>query len=105
MRRNKLLAAALLIGAMLTGCAMAPVIPPRGILFTDQKAPLFGGREVGGKEGRASAYCVLCLFGWGDCSVTAAARDADISHVKMMNYEMFNIFIFYQRYTTIVCGD
>jgi hypothetical protein len=105
MRRNKLLAAALLIGAMLAGCAMAPVIPPRGILFTDQKAPLFGGHEVGSKEGCASAYCVLFLVGWGDSSITAAACNANISQIKMMNYEMFSILGLYQRYTTIVHGD
>ena len=105
MRRNKLLAAAVLSGAMLSGCAMAPVVPPRGILFNDQKAPLFGGREIGDKEGRASTYTVLFLVGWGDSSVTAAARDADITQIKQMNYEMFSILGLYQRYTTIVRGD
>ena len=105
MQRKKRLAAAVLIGAMLSGCALAPVVPPRGILFNDQKAPLFGGREVGGKEGRASTYTVLFLVGWGDSSVTAAARDADISQIKQMNYEMFSILGLYQRYTTIVRGD
>ena len=105
MRRNVLVAAALLIGAMLTGCAMAPVVPPRGILFNDQQAPLFGGREAGTKEGRASTYTLLFLVGWGDSSITAAARDAGISQIKMTNYEMFSILGLYQKYTTIVCGD
>jgi hypothetical protein len=105
MRQYKLLAAVVLMGAMLSGCAMAPVVPPRGILFTDQKAPLFGGHELGSKEGCSSSYCVLFLIGWGDSSITAAAREADISQIKMMNYEMFSILGLYQRYTTIVRGD
>ncbi|MGD1000850.1 MAG: TRL-like family protein [Candidatus Brocadiia bacterium] len=105
MRRNTFLAAALLIGVMLSGCAMAPVVPPRGILYNDQKAPLFGGKEIGSKEGRASTYTLLFLVGWGDSSVTAAARDAGISEVKQLNYQMFSILGLYQRYTTIVRGD
>ncbi len=105
MRRNTLLAAALLMGVLLCGCAMAPVVPPRGILFNDQKAPLFGGKEIGSREGRASTYTLLFLVGWGDSSVTAAARNADISQVKMLNYKMFSILGLYQKYTTIVRGD
>jgi hypothetical protein len=105
MRRTKLFAGALLIGAMLTGCAMTPVMPPRGILYTDQQAPLFGGREVGEKEGRASTYTLLFLVAWGDSSITAAAHEAGISQIKQTNYEMFSILGLYQRYTPIVSGD
>ncbi len=105
MRRNTWLASALLIGVMLCGCALAPVVPPRGILFNDQKAPLFGGKEIGSREGCASTYTVLFLVGWGDSSVTAAARDAGITQVKQLNYRMFSILGLYQRYTTIVRGD
>jgi hypothetical protein len=105
MRRIKLLAGALLIGATLTGCAMAPVVPPRGILYTDQKAPLFGGHELGAKEGCASTYTLLFLVGWGDSSITAAAHEGGISQVKQTNYEMFSILGLYQKYTTLVRGD
>ena len=105
MQRKKLFAGALLMGAMLTGCAVAPVVPPRGILFNNQDAPLFGGREVGTKEGRASTYTLLFLVGWGDASITAAARNGDITQIKQTNYGMLSYLGLYQRYTTIVRGD
>jgi hypothetical protein len=105
MRRSHLLAGVVLIIAMLSGCAMAPVVPPRGILLTDQKAPLFGGRELGAKEGCASTYTILFLVGWGDSSITAAARNGGITQIKQLNYDMFSILGLYQRYTTIVSGD
>ena len=58
--------------------------------------------ELGTKEGCASTYTILFLVAWGDSSITAAAREGDISQIKQTNYEMFNILGIYQRYTTIV---
>ena len=105
MLRKSRFMAALLTAALLAGCALAPVVPPRGAIYNDQKAPLFGGRELGTKEGCASTYTILFLVAWGDSSITAAAREGGISQIKQTNYEMFNILGIYQRYTTIVSGD
>ena len=95
----------LLASLLVSGCAFAPVVPPRGVLYTDQKAPLFGGREPGSAEGRASAHSVLFAFAWGDCSVGTAARNGGIRQIKHLDYRLLNLGLVYQRFTTIVRGE
>lgn len=97
-----LLAATLLMG---TGCVFAPVVPPRGILYTDQKAPLFTGRAPGTKEGKSHAHNILFLAGWGDASLQKAMEDGKISEVRHTDYRIQNYALIYQRYTTIVYGE
>jgi hypothetical protein len=94
-----------LAGLLVSGCAFAPVVPPRGVLYTDQKAPLFGGREPGSAEGRASAHSVLFAIAWGDCSVATAARNGGIRQIKHLDYRLVNLGLIYQRFTTIVRGE
>lgn len=97
--------AALLAGtALLTGCVFAPVVPPRGILFTDQSAPLFTGGRPGEKVGEASAHNILFLVGWGDSGLAAAMADGGITEVRHTDYRIQNYLLIYQRYTTIVHG-
>ncbi len=91
--------------AMLSGCIFAPVVPPRGILFTDQKAPLFPGAKPGTKVGQASAHNILFLVGWGDSGLGAALRDGGITEVRHTDYRALNYLLVYQRYTTIVYGE
>ncbi|HPN84017.1 MAG TPA: TRL-like family protein [Victivallales bacterium] len=91
--------------ASVAGCAFAPVVPPRGVMYNDQKAPLFGGRSAGSQSGESSAHNVMMLVGWGDCSIDAASKNGNIKLIKNVDYEMFSIFIFYQRFTTIVYGE
>jgi len=95
-------AASIAFGA---GCAMTPVIPPRGIMYTDQSAPLFPATETGEVKGSASAHNILFLVGWGDCSLNTAMKNAGISKAKNVDYELNNYFIFYQRFTVTVCGE
>lgn len=90
---------------LVCGCAMAGVTPPRGVLYTNQKAPMFGGRELGSTEGKASAHSVLMLFAWGDCSADTAARQGGIRQIKHLDYHLLNIALIYQRFTTIVRGE
>ena len=78
MFRRCLAATVMLVAGLVAGCAFAPVVPPRGLLYNDQRAPLFGGREPGSKEGRASATSVLMMVGWGDCSIKAASANGAI---------------------------
>lgn len=91
--------------ALLSGCAMTPVMPPRGILYTEQKAPLFQAQSTGTLKGKASATNVLMLFGWGDCSLKAATQRAGITKIKNVDYEYTNVFIFYQQFTVVVYGE
>jgi hypothetical protein len=98
----------LTVGALIvavSGCAMAPVIPPRGLLYNDQTAPLFGGRSPGSAEGRASAYNVLLLFGWGDCSLKQALENGGIEEIRHVDYRYFNVLGVYQCFTVIVRGE
>jgi len=74
-------------------------------MYNNQQAPLFGGRSTGSQKGESSAHNVMMLVGWGDCSIDAAARNGKIKLIKNVDYEMFNVFIFYQRFTTIVYGE
>lgn len=108
MLRRVLLGFAVVGSALLQGCGVTPsggVTPPRGILYTDQRAPLFGGRETGSKEGRAEASSVLMLVGTGDCSLEAAAANGHIKQIKHVDYEYYNMFLVYQKFTTIVRGE
>jgi hypothetical protein len=89
----------------LTGCAIAPVIPPRGIIFNDQQAPMFSGNATGSKEGRSSTYTILFLVGWGDASIDTAAKEGKITQIRQLDYELFNVFGIYQCFTTVVRGE
>ena len=101
---SKILAAGLAI-SFLAGCAMTPVAPPRGIMFTDQKAPLFPASETGSLKGSASAHNIMFMAGWGDCSIQTAATNAGITKIKNIDYELSNYFIFYQKFTVNVYGE
>lgn len=90
---------------LLTACATAPVIPPRGLLYTHQRAPLFPGKGAGTKEGRSSAYNILLLVGWGDASIHAAARNGGLVEIHHLDYEVRSFLFIYQRYTTIAYGE
>jgi len=97
---------ALMVAAALTsGCVFASVAPPRGLIYTDQKAPLFSGREAGSKTGRADAHCILFLVGWGDSGLRAAMQDGGITEVRHSDYRIQNYMLIYQKYTTIAYGE
>jgi TRL-like protein family len=105
MRNVSVLLAALVLVLLITGCVFAPVNPPRGFIYTNQKAPLFPGNGGGEKVGEASTYSILLLVAWGDASITAAAKDGGITKIKQLDYQVFNILPIWQEYTTIVRGD
>jgi hypothetical protein len=108
MLRRVVLGLAVVGCALFQGCGATPsggVTPPRGMLYNDQLAPLFPGKETGSKEGRASASSVLMLFGSGDCSLEAAAANGKIKQIKHVDYEYQNSFLVYQKFTTIVRGE
>lgn len=92
-----------------SGCQLAPVVPPIGILFNNTEAPLdvdFDETQLGSKVGKASTTSVLWLFAWGDASTAAAARDGGITTIRHADYEFLNVFLgIYASYTTVVRGD
>ncbi len=96
---------ALALLSLSSACALTPVAPPRGIMFTDQAAPLFPASETGSVKGSASAYNIMFMVGWGDCSVKTAASSAGIRSIKNIDYELSNFFIFYQKFTVNVYGE
>ena len=93
---------------LLTGCMVAPVIPPTGIIYSKTTAPL----DVDLKEthlgsvGTSTSHCVLGLVSWGDASTEAAANQGGITTINHADYEFLNIVVgAYQRYRTIVYGQ
>lgn len=102
------LAGALAITAGLSGCLVAPVMPPPGLIFTEYKAPLDYDQQasqVGTREGRSETISILGLVALGDASIREAARDGGITTIHGADYEYFNVIGVYQRYNTIVYGD
>jgi hypothetical protein len=91
------------------GCAgyRTPVMPPVGGLFADVKAPLtseYSGQSVQGKSGEASSASILSLIAWGDCSLTAAAADGNLSTIECCDYAFYNVLGVYQKFTVIAHG-
>ena len=97
--------------ALASGCAVAwrsPVVPPAGNAFNQTSAPVdltYRATDFGSKRGKASAVCVLLLFGFGDASVAQAARNGNIQTVKHIDGEFLNVLGLYTAYTTVVYGD
>ena len=101
-----LLCALAVVGMVaLSGCVM-PQGPVLAGLMIDQKGPVamgdFAVKSL--KEGRSKAAGVI-LVGWGDASISAAMKAANITRVHHVDCEVLNAFGVYSRYETIVYGD
>ena len=92
--------------AALCGCVSAPFFPPVGMV-AQVKAPLStdGNWTVGKKSGSADVQCVLGLYAWGDCSITAAAADGGLKRVDYVDYEYDNFIYIWQRAKVIAYGE
>ncbi|MEO8376542.1 MAG: TRL-like family protein [Candidatus Sumerlaeota bacterium] len=96
----------LLVGLILfNGCVFAPVVPPRGLLFTNQTSPLFPGGKPGSLKGRASSCSVLFLVGWGNSGLRKAMMNGGITELRHTDYQIQNYLLVFQKYTTIVYGE
>ena len=110
MKQNHLVKLSLCLMAIvcLSGCMIAPVMPPMGAVYHNTRAPLdvdFEKSEYGPKTGTASTNCILGLIAWGDASAEAAAKAGGITTIEHADYEYMNILLgIYQRYTTIAHG-
>lgn len=108
LRISRLLPCAAIVAAttLLSGCLFVPVSPPRGLLYNNQKAPLFQGQRPGSKTGKASNHNIMFLVGWGDSSLDTAMKNGDIRELRHTDYQFVNVGLgIYQRYTTIARGE
>lgn len=96
------LAAVMIVGA---GCtvANAPVIAPLGL---DMKGPVAVGDVSAGSTsvGRSQAIGII-LVGVGDASISAAAKEGNISRIHHVENDTLNILGIYSRYETVVYGQ
>lgn len=92
----------------LTGCLVAPFVPPSGMAFSQFDAPLdvdFQNTDMSGvKKGTADTTSILGLFAFGDASSQAAAQNGGITKIVHADYEYFNILGIVQKTTVIVYG-
>jgi len=95
-----------LVCVSLTGCLSAPFQPPCGAVAIT-KAPLStdGNWKVGKKSGASTSKCVLGLYAWGDCSVTAAARNGELTKVDYLDYSYLNVIGIWQEVTVTAYGE
>ena len=97
---------------LLNGCAMykTPVRPPQAVLFTHIRAPL--STELSGdgsweRKGDAKTFYVgwsVFSFGWGDCSIEAAAKDGRVRRISYADYEFTSVFWVFRQLTVHVYG-
>ena len=119
-RRGLGLAAGLAATMLVAGCSgfsNAPVVPPRGFLFQDIKAPLtteYNATPVGtanSKQGSSSTKYFLDFlltwlgFAWDDASVEAIARRHGIENISYAEYEHLSVLGVYQEFTVTVYGN
>jgi hypothetical protein len=92
--------------------ANAPVIPPRGFVLTDVKAPLSADNQgvklpvANELVGRASCKQVVWVVSTGDSSIEAAAKAAGITNISYVDYEYFDVLGgVYSVFTVVVHGN
>jgi hypothetical protein len=96
------------IALLSTGCYVAPVVPPSGLLLTSVEAPLsthVDGKPIGTRTGEASVTTILGIVSFGDASLEAAIRDGGIQEPRHADYRYLNVLGLYQQFTTIAYGD
>ena len=108
MLKRVLVLAVLSVLFVASGCQLAPVQPPLGMIFSQIRAPVdidCDNTDLGSKVGQAGAVSVLGLIAVGDASVQAAARQAGITTVKHLDYEFMNILGLYTNMKITAYGD
>ncbi len=88
---------------VLGGCAS---YAPFGVLYTKGATGVAVNNNVAPtKEGKACMNSVLGLVAWGDASIEAAKRNAQIKDVATMDYKAENILGIYGEYCIVVKGQ
>jgi len=103
--RLSLCALALVGLVVLTGCTAVAIGPVVAAVTIDEKGPVsVGDMRAGMKVGMAQAEGIL-VVAYGDASIVAAMKDANITRVHHVDNETFNVLGIYARYKTIVYGE
>jgi hypothetical protein len=90
---------------VLTGCSAIPTGPVIAAIVIDEKGPVsVGDMRAGMKVGVAQAEGIL-VVAYGDASIVAAMKDANITKVHHVDNETFGVLGVYARYKTVVYGE
>lgn len=100
----QLFALVAVLGLTASGCATAI---PAGALYTEVSFPVSvaSGDISYTKIGQATSNSYFGLVATGDSSIETAARNGNITKIKMIDYKAKNILGFMGEYTTYVYGD
>ena len=103
----KIIAIAML-AILLSNCSSHS--PVTGTIYTGTTHSGLGGGVVDNKiktakVGTSTCASVLGLIAFGDCSVSAAKKDGDITKVNSVDHESTTIYFFYSSFNTIVRGE
>jgi hypothetical protein len=90
---------------VLTGCSAIPTGPVIAMVVVDEKGPVsVGDTHAGMKVGVAQAEGIL-VVAYGDASIVAAMKEANITKVHHVDNETFGVLGIYARYKTVVYGE
>ena len=108
---RKLIVLLLLPLLLLAGCTYhrTPVKPPRGLIFSEYRAPLSvdlegKARANPSKVGTAQSRALLG-FAWENCDVKTAAANGGITTIHYADYEVLNVLMIYSEFTVMVYGE
>ena len=90
---------------ILSGCSAIPTGPVIAMVVVDEKGPVsVGDTHAGMKVGVAQAEGIL-VVAYGDASIVAAMKEANITKVHHVDNETFGVLGIYARYKTVVYGE
>ncbi len=89
----------------LMGCAMV-VAPVTGGVYTDLKVPVTATSNTGfAKVGTGECTSILGLFAIGDCSISTAMKNGNITKIHHVDHDAMSILWIYAKYTVKVYGE
>jgi hypothetical protein len=101
-----LLAPALLLAVILTGCGAIAASPVTGFWYTEVKGPGMATSNASySKVGTATCTSLLGLVARGDASIDTAAKSAGITKIHHVDYESKSILGLFAEFTVIVYGE
>ena len=87
------------LAGLLMGCATV-VGPVKGCLYTDLKAPVTATSNTGSaKVGTGECTSILGWFATGDCSISAAMKNGNITKIHHVDHDAMSVLWLYAKYT------
>jgi len=85
-----------------TGCAVRPT---QALIYSDATAPIHATNADATKVGESDECTnILGLFATGDCSISSAKRNGNISTVSSVDWKGTNILGIYSTGRTVITG-